>query len=138
VGWHGSAGSPDPEERAVSASRLAPADQLEIEPWHGAWALPIGPWRSGHEWMARAACRAPGVDLQWFTVDEDALDAPALINQAKRVCQGCPVRLWCRIHADQTGEYGVYAAETHSERLRRQARWRQAVAELEAAEAVSA
>jgi WhiB family transcriptional regulator, redox-sensing transcriptional regulator len=105
----------------VSARRPAPAGQVEV-----------GPWRSGHEWMRRAACRAPDVDQAWFTVDEDAPDADALIARAKRACQVCPVRLWCRIHADETGEYGVYAAETHTERLRRQARWRHAVAQLEA------
>jgi Transcription factor WhiB len=118
----------------VSATRPAPASHVEIEPWHGARALPAGPWRAGHDGMRRAACRATGVDPHWFTVDEDAPDAPALIARAKRACQGCPVRLWCRIHADETGESGVYAGETHSERLRRQARWRQAVAELQASE----
>jgi hypothetical protein len=82
--------------------------------------------------MCWAACRATGVDPHWFTVDEDAPDAPALIARAKRVCQGCPVRLWCCVHADETGEYGVHAGETHSERLRRQVRWRRAVAELQA------
>jgi hypothetical protein len=33
------------------------------------------------------------------------------------------VRLWYRIHADATGEYGVYAGETHTERARRRRRW---------------
>jgi hypothetical protein len=46
--------------------------------------------------------------------------------------------LWCRIHADQTGEYGVYAAETHTERVRRQQAWRQAAADADTAEAVGA
>jgi hypothetical protein len=118
----------------VSASRVAPAGQVEVEPWHGARALPAGPWRDGHEWMARAACRAADMDPHWFTVDKDAPGVGELLARAKRVCQVCPVRLWCRIHADETGEYGVYAAETYSERLRRQARWRQAAAELQAAE----
>jgi hypothetical protein len=104
------------------------------EPWHGARALPAGPWRSEHAWMRRAACHAPGVDPGWFTVDEDAPDADAQVAKAKRVCLGCPVRLWCRIHADATGEYGVYAAETHTERVRRQHAWRQAVADVDAAD----
>jgi WhiB family redox-sensing transcriptional regulator len=124
----------------VSATTLdagAPAGQ--VEPWHGARALPAGPWRNEHEWMRRAACRAPGVDPDWFTVDEDAPEAPGLIAKAKQVCRGCPVRLWCRIHADETGEYGVYATETHTERVRRQHAWQLAVAHAEAAEqAVSA
>jgi Transcription factor WhiB len=113
----------------VNATRPAPASHVEIEPWHGARALP-----AGHQWMRRAGCRAPGVDPHWSTIDEDAPDAPALTARAKRACYGCPVRLWCRIHADETGESGVYAGETHSERLRRQARWRHAVAELQAGE----
>jgi Transcription factor WhiB len=112
------------------------------EPWHGARTLPGGPWRGGleHAWLARAACRAPGVDPRWFTVEEDAAEAPGLIARAKQVCLACPVRLWCRIHADQTGEYGVYAAETHSERVRRQRAWRRAAADADTADrqAVSA
>jgi Transcription factor WhiB len=115
----------------VTASRSAPASHVEIEPWHGSRTLPVGPWRSGHEWMRWAACRAAGVEPNWFTVDEDAPGAAALIARAKRVCKGCPVRLWCRIHADETSEYGVYAGETHSERVRRQRAWRQAAADAD-------
>jgi hypothetical protein len=36
---------------------------------------------------------------------------------------GCPVRLLCRIHGDETREYGVYNAETYSERITRLRRW---------------
>ncbi len=81
----------------------APAPALKVEAWHGARTLAAGPWRSGHQWLRRAACRAPGVDPGWFTVDEDAPGADELIAKAKQVCRGCPVRLWCRIHADETG-----------------------------------
>ena len=109
---------------ADTPATTTPAGQVEA--WHRARALPAGPWRSGHQWLARAACHAPGVDPGWFTTDEDAAGAGVLIAKAKQVCRGCPVRLWCRIHADETGEYGVYAAETHSERVRRQRAWRQA------------
>jgi hypothetical protein len=104
------------------------APAAEVEPWYGARVVPAGPW------ARRAACRAPDVDPTWFTVDEDAAGAAELLGKAKQVCRGCPVRLWCRIHADETGEYGVYAAETYSERVRRQRAWRQAVADAEAAE----
>ncbi len=105
---------------------------VEAEPWYGARIVPDGPW------TRRAACRAPDVDPEWFTTDEDAAGADELIAKAKQVCRGCPVRLWCRIHADETGEYGVYAAETHSERVRRQRAWHQAAADADAAEQVSA
>jgi WhiB family redox-sensing transcriptional regulator len=92
--------------------------------WRAAHPQPWGPWRGGREWMARAACTAPEVDPDWFTVEETAPDADQQIAKAKAVCRGCPVRLWCRIHADETGEYGVYNAETYSERTRRLRRWR--------------
>jgi WhiB family transcriptional regulator, redox-sensing transcriptional regulator len=95
-----------------------------VVPWHGARLLPGGPGRSRREWMRRGACTAPEVDPDWFTVEETAPDAEVAIAHAKAVCRRCPVRLLCRIHADETGEYGVYAGETHSERTRRLRRWR--------------
>jgi Transcription factor WhiB len=95
----------------------------EVEPWPGARTDTASTSRSGRAWMARAACAQPGVDPAWFVVDEDAPDAPQLIGRAKAVCRACTVRLWCRIHADATGEFGVYAGETHTERARRQRRW---------------
>jgi hypothetical protein len=104
----------------------APAEAppaAEVEPWPGARTDAAGAWRSGWAWMAQAACAQPGVEPGWFVVDEDAPDAPALITCAKAVCRRFPVRLWCRIHADATGEYGVYAGETHTERARRLRRW---------------
>ena len=93
-------------------------------PWQGARLLPAGPGRTGPEWMAQGACTAPDVDPDWFTVEETAPDAAEQIAKAKAICRRCPVRLWCRIHADETGEYGVYNAETYSERTRRLRRWR--------------
>jgi hypothetical protein len=95
-----------------------------VEPWPGARMDAAGAWRSGRAWIARAACAQRGVDPGWFVVEEDAPGAPALIARAKAVCRLCPVRLLCRIHADATGEYGVYAGETHTERIRRLRRWR--------------
>jgi Transcription factor WhiB len=95
-----------------------------VERWQGARVLPAGPWRPGREWMRQGAYTRPGVDPDWFTVEETAPNATAAIARAKAVCRGCPVRLLCRIHADQTGEYGVYSAETYTERIRRLRRWR--------------
>jgi hypothetical protein len=94
-------------------------------PWRGARLLSGGPWRIGREWMAQGACTAPEVDSNWFTVEESAPRAAEQIALAKGVCRRCPVRLLCRIHADETGEYGVYAGETHTQRTRRLRRWRQ-------------
>jgi WhiB family transcriptional regulator, redox-sensing transcriptional regulator len=95
----------------------------EVEPWPGAHLDAASAWRSARGWMARAECAQPGVEPGWFVVDEDAPQAAPLIARAKAVCRRCPVRLWCRIHADATGEYGVYAGETHTERVRRQRLW---------------
>jgi WhiB family transcriptional regulator, redox-sensing transcriptional regulator len=92
--------------------------------WRAARTQPWGPWRTSREWMRRGACTAPEVDPNWFTVDEDAPGAAEQIAQAKAVCRHCPVRLLCRVHADETGEYGVYNAETYSERTHRLRRWR--------------
>jgi WhiB family redox-sensing transcriptional regulator len=90
-----------------------------VAPWHGARVLPGGPWQSDRQWMRQGACTTPEVDPNWFTVEETAPDAATAIAQAKAVCRRCPVRLLCRIHADETGEYGVYAGETHTERTHR-------------------
>ena len=114
-----------PEQATLTDRRGAgrpPTDQPV--PWQGGRALPAGPWRTGQEWMRRGACTAPEVDPNWFTVEEDAPQAAEQIARAKAVCRRCPVRLWCRIHADETGEYGIYDAETYSERTRRLRRWR--------------
>jgi WhiB family redox-sensing transcriptional regulator len=100
-----------------------PANSQPV-PWHGGRGLPGGPWCSGGDWMRQGACTAPEVDPNWFTVEEDAPDAAEQIARAKAVCRHCPVRLLCRIHADQTGEYGIYNAETYTERVRRLRRWR--------------
>jgi hypothetical protein len=108
---------------SVDAGRAGRPANSQPVPWHGARALPGGGWRTGREWMRQGACTAPDVDPDWFTVEEDAPDAAEQIAQAKQVCRDCPVRLWCRIHADETGEYGVYNAETYSERTRRLRRW---------------
>jgi WhiB family redox-sensing transcriptional regulator len=110
-------------ELAAPARGGRPANDQPV-PWHGARLLPAGPWRPGREWMRRGACTTPEVDPDWFTVEETAPDADRQIALAKAVCRRCPVRLWCRIHADETGEYGVYNAETYSERVRRLRRWR--------------
>ncbi|HEY3036961.1 MAG TPA: WhiB family transcriptional regulator [Streptosporangiaceae bacterium] len=110
-------------ERAVTIQQRR-AGRPPATEWRAAHTQPWGPWRAGREWMARGACTAPGVDPNWFTVEETATGADQQIANAKAICRGCPVRLWCRIHADETGEYGVYNAETYTERVRRLRRWR--------------
>ncbi len=90
-------------------------------------AVPLGPARAERDWLARAGCARPGVDPAWFTAEEDDHAAVAL---ARAVCRGggCPVRLWCRLYAEETNPWGVYDAETHTERTRRLRRRREWVA----------
>jgi WhiB family redox-sensing transcriptional regulator len=87
--------------------------------------LPFGPARSERDWMTRGACTAPDVDPAWWVAEETDV---AAIQQAKRVCRTCPVRLDCRLYAEETNEFGVYAGQTYSERTARlHYRWREAI-----------
>ena len=98
---------------------------MTVQTWHGARRpQPAQPW------MARGACTDPTVDPAWFTTEETPA-AAAQIAKAKAVCLTCPVKLLCRIHADETGEYGIYAGETHTERARRLRRWRRLQLDLD-------
>src|SRR6266702_7547222 len=73
-------------------------------------SLEAGLWAGGvPEWMDRAACAEPGVDPNWFTVDEVSREssdrtarahADECIARAQAVCRRCPVRTLCRIHAE--------------------------------------
>jgi hypothetical protein len=77
-------------------------------------AVPLGPANRNVEFFARGACAQPGVDPSIFTSEEDDQQAVAA---ARAVCSSCPVRLPCRLYADDVNPYGVYAGETHSERV---------------------
>lgn len=87
--------------------------------------LPFGPARCERDWMTRGACTTPDVDPAWWVAEETDTDA---IERAKQVCRTrCPVRLECRLYAEETNEFGVYAAQTYSERTQRlQRRWQEA------------
>jgi hypothetical protein len=112
----------EPVELVGRGSAGRPSNSEPV-PWRNAHTQPAGLWRPGREWMAAGACTDPEVDPNWFTVEETAPDADQQIAKAKAVCRGCPVRLFCRIHGDETREYGIYNAETYSERIRRLRRW---------------
>jgi hypothetical protein len=77
----------------------------------------FGPARAEHDWMRRAACARPEVDPDLFIAEETDTQA---IQRAKAVCRaGCPVFADCRAWAEQANEFGVYAAETYSQRTAR-------------------
>lgn len=58
-------------------------------------AAPVGE----REWVARAACSAPGVDPEWFFPSSRGVLALAV-----DVCTSCPVREVCREDATTRGE----------------------------------
>ena len=74
-------------------------------------------------WMAEAACR--GMDTNFFFPERG--NNEHTIAQAKRVCEGCPVRQPCLEYAlAYSGQHdaGIWAGTTEKERrrLRRQRR----------------
>ena len=74
----------------------------------------LGPANGDVDFFAHGACAQPGVDPSVFTSEEDDDQAVAA---ARAVCAGCPVRLPCRRYAYDANPYGVYAGETHTERV---------------------
>jgi WhiB family redox-sensing transcriptional regulator len=63
-------------------------------------------------WAEAAACR--GSDLNLFFSD-----AEAKVQQAKRICAGCPVRAECLdegLRAEDSSRYGIYGGLTPDER----------------------
>lgn len=94
-----------------------------VEPYEPGLGVPLGWWRPERAWMARAACARPE-HAAWrdtFTAEEDDREAIAI---ATAICQRCPVRLDCRLYAEETNEYGVYAGETYTQRTRKlRRRW---------------
>jgi hypothetical protein len=64
-------------------------------------------------WRGRAACRAVAPDLMF--PDNDAV----LINEARRICKDCPVRLECLTDAFAVGEvHGVRGGTSPRDRKR--------------------
>jgi len=79
------------------------------------------------EWMLDAACRADGVDVDWFFVDPR--HDPATARLAKQVCAKCPVKGQCLEYAlagvsSSFYDYGCWGGTTPSERDRIRARRR--------------
>jgi WhiB family redox-sensing transcriptional regulator len=86
--------------------------------------------RLGTDWMKSAACLEADPDL-FFPVGVTADHALGQLDQAKRVCAGCPVRSACLRWAVALGlDGGVFGGLSEGERraIKRRARERQRAA----------
>jgi hypothetical protein len=104
-----------------------PTTSTRREEYRPGPTVPLGPTRAERDWMTRGACAQPGIDPDLFTCEETDT---AKIQAARAICRGgaCPVRLWCRLYAEETNPFGVYDGETYTERTRRLRRRRESVA----------
>lgn len=74
------------------------------------------------EWVVRAACRRPGVDLADFYPEPDQ-DPKAATQRAKNVCAPCPCRTECLAWSYLASDgWGIWGGLTPSERRNRVAR----------------
>ena len=78
-------------------------------------ARPAHPGRDGASWREAAACRFLDTDL-FFPIGKTGL-ALAEINEAKSVCERCPVRPSCLAFALDTHQaYGIWGGYDEDER----------------------
>jgi WhiB family redox-sensing transcriptional regulator len=70
-------------------------------------------------WMDLAACKAPGVDPEWFFPHLAGASGKRQLKNAKRTCAKCPVRDACWDHArDDWNLVGVWGGHYRSQRGR--------------------
>ena len=67
------------------------------------------------EWHTRAACRAPGVDPEWFWPDRGRPDTAEV---ARAICATCPVRAECLddVLAQHSHTGGIWGGTNEKER----------------------
>lgn len=65
-------------------------------------------------WQAQAACRDADPELFFPTSDDfTAVENPAQLSDAAKVCHGCPVRRECLTYAVDSGQrHGIWAGHT--------------------------
>lgn len=74
-------------------------------------------WNTGG-WRPRAACRGMEPDL-FFPHGETAREAAEQTTRAKKVCNGCPVRLHCLLYALAAHpQDGIWGGLTVTQRAR--------------------
>jgi hypothetical protein len=72
-------------------------------------------------WLQHAACRADGIDPEWFYPDNNIVG----IERARAICKTCPVRYACLADClrqeggrSSLSRWGVYAGLTPRQRVR--------------------
>jgi WhiB family redox-sensing transcriptional regulator len=79
-------------------------------------AVVASPRQQGATWRTRAACRALPTDL-FFPAGELDEEAVEQADEAKAVCEKCPVRTACLEFAIATNQpYGIWGGTNASER----------------------
>ena len=69
-------------------------------------------------WQLDAACRGMPSAQLFHPCNERGSDRESRIEQAKRICAGCPVIDTCRRHALQAQEmYGIWGGLSEDERM---------------------
>lgn len=81
-------------------------------------------------WQADAACRAPGIDPDWFF--PPTLQGVFTGARAVEICNTCPVREACLDHAIEQGErYGIWGGMSERHRINEARRRRKAARHAE-------
>lgn len=79
-------------------------------------ALPT-PYTDTWDWQLEGLCRGRNEHLFYHPDKERGKARQARANQAKAICEACPVIVMCRQYALTTGEpYGTWGGMTEEER----------------------
>lgn len=79
--------------------------------------LPQVPVSEEWNWQLEATCRGMDVEIFFHPSNERRRHKQRRIDQAKAICDGCPVLQECRRHALRTREpYGIWGGLSEDER----------------------
>jgi WhiB family redox-sensing transcriptional regulator len=68
-------------------------------------------------WMKNAACKGK-TEIFYGPLRENPTTKVRRENEAKLICESCPVAIDCRDYARRNGEYGLWGSETEDERFK--------------------
>lgn len=77
-----------------------------------------GPYEWRWSWQEDAACQGLDVNMFYYALDERGPSKRQRVDEAVRVCAGCPVRQECAAFALTIGEpYGVWGGMSEEARI---------------------